>query len=160
MECVRYCGTNDCGASHCPEPIVRHWARAVQTLENPNFAVRLADYAGAPVNRAVQLLPRRASAGLSKAVEAAILVAEIASRFGVVVSWARSAAPPSTHQSRRDISPSAGWSGRFELTVQDPKPEANDPADFIEHARRIRPQKPRQSAKCLSGEFLNRMNRL
>jgi EcsC protein family len=47
-------------------------ARAVDTLENPNFAARIADYAGAPVNRVVQLLPRRASRGLSRAVEAAI----------------------------------------------------------------------------------------
>jgi EcsC family protein len=47
-------------------------ARAVHTLENPNFAARLADYAGAPVTRVVQLLPRRASAGLSKAVEVAV----------------------------------------------------------------------------------------
>jgi EcsC protein family len=47
-------------------------ARAVDTLENPNFAARIADYAGAPVNRVVQLLPRRAGRGLSRAVEAAI----------------------------------------------------------------------------------------
>ncbi len=47
-------------------------ARAVHALENPNFAARLADYAGAPINRVVQMLPRRASAGLSKAVEAAM----------------------------------------------------------------------------------------
>ena len=47
-------------------------ARAVRTLENPNFAARLADYAGAPVNRVVQFLPRRANAGLAKAVEAAM----------------------------------------------------------------------------------------
>ncbi len=47
-------------------------ARAVHTLENPNFAARLADYAGAPINRVVQMLPRRASAELSRAVEAAM----------------------------------------------------------------------------------------
>jgi hypothetical protein len=47
-------------------------ARAVHALENPNFAARLADYAGAPLNRVVQMLPRKATAGLSKAVEAAM----------------------------------------------------------------------------------------
>jgi hypothetical protein len=47
-------------------------ARAVYALENPNFAARLADYAGAPLNKVVQMLPRTASAGLSKAVEAAM----------------------------------------------------------------------------------------
>ena len=50
----------------------RALARAVDALENPNFAAHLADYAGAPVNRVVQMLPRRASKGLSRAVEVAI----------------------------------------------------------------------------------------
>jgi len=48
-------------------------AAAVATLENPNFAARIADYAGAPVNRVLGMLPRAASAGLSKAVEVAML---------------------------------------------------------------------------------------
>ena len=47
-------------------------ARAVHALENPNFAARLADYAGASVNRVAQMLPRRVSKGLSRAVEVAI----------------------------------------------------------------------------------------
>ena len=46
---------------------------AVETLENPNFAARIADYAGAPINRVLGMLPRAASAGLSKAVEVAML---------------------------------------------------------------------------------------
>jgi hypothetical protein len=46
---------------------------AVETLENPNFAARIADYAGAPINRVLGMLPRAASAGLSKAVEIAML---------------------------------------------------------------------------------------
>jgi hypothetical protein len=50
----------------------RALAQAVDALENPNFAARLADYAGASVNRVVQMLPRRASKGLSRAVEVAI----------------------------------------------------------------------------------------
>jgi EcsC protein family len=46
---------------------------AVATLEHPNFAARIADYAGAPVNRVLGMLPRAASDGLSKAVEVAML---------------------------------------------------------------------------------------
>jgi len=46
---------------------------AVAALENPNFAARIADYAGAPINRVLGMLPRAASAGLSKAVEVAML---------------------------------------------------------------------------------------
>ncbi len=55
-------------------PRARHQelARAVRTLEHPNFAARIADYAGAPVNRVLGMLPRRASAGLTKTVELAI----------------------------------------------------------------------------------------
>lgn len=48
-------------------------AAAVTALENPNLAARIADYAGAPVNRVLAMLPRAADAGLSKAVEAAML---------------------------------------------------------------------------------------
>jgi EcsC protein family len=50
----------------------RALARAVDALENPNFAGQLADYAGAPINRVVQMLPRRASRGLSRAIEVAM----------------------------------------------------------------------------------------
>jgi hypothetical protein len=46
---------------------------AVDALENPNFAARIADYAGAPINRVLGMLPNVASAGLSKAVEIAML---------------------------------------------------------------------------------------
>jgi hypothetical protein len=48
-------------------------AVAVRALENPNLAARIADYAGAPVNRVLGMLPRAADAGLSKAVEMAML---------------------------------------------------------------------------------------
>jgi hypothetical protein len=48
-------------------------ARAVEVLEHPNLAARIADYAGAPVNRVLGMLPRAANAGISKAVEAAML---------------------------------------------------------------------------------------
>jgi len=46
---------------------------AVQNLENPNFAARIADYAGVPVNRLFGMLPRIASHRLSAMVRAAIM---------------------------------------------------------------------------------------
>jgi hypothetical protein len=46
---------------------------AVGTLENTNFAARIANYAGAPINRAMGFLPRVAGEGISKAVETAML---------------------------------------------------------------------------------------
>jgi hypothetical protein len=46
---------------------------AVGALENPNFAARIANYAGAPVNRVIGLLPPVAGTGISKAVEGAML---------------------------------------------------------------------------------------
>jgi EcsC protein family len=73
---IQNIGTQNVGVQSVAAPLPRaHYralARAVNTLESSNFAARLADYAGAPVNRVVQLLPRRASRGLSRAVEAAI----------------------------------------------------------------------------------------
>jgi hypothetical protein len=48
-------------------------AAAAATLENPNLAARIADYAGAPINRVLALLPKAADKGLSKAAEAAMM---------------------------------------------------------------------------------------
>jgi hypothetical protein len=45
---------------------------AVAALERPNFATRLADFAGAPVNRVLGMLPKSADAALTKAVEMAM----------------------------------------------------------------------------------------
>jgi hypothetical protein len=45
---------------------------AATTLENPNLAMRIAEYAGAPVNRVLGLLPPVADAGLAKAAEIAL----------------------------------------------------------------------------------------
>ena len=47
--------------------------RAIDNLENQNFAAQLADYAGRPVERAMRLMPKAATSRLNKAVEAAIL---------------------------------------------------------------------------------------
>jgi hypothetical protein len=47
--------------------------RAFLVLENPRFAARLADYAGQPVRRVLQVLPEAANARLNGVVENAIL---------------------------------------------------------------------------------------
>jgi len=47
--------------------------RAFALLENPDFAARLAEYAGQPVRRAMRVMPRPASDRLNRAAEAAIM---------------------------------------------------------------------------------------
>ena len=47
--------------------------RAFFLLERQNFAARLADYAGQPVDRLLRMMPKPASAGLNRAIEAANL---------------------------------------------------------------------------------------
>ena len=47
--------------------------RAVDLLENQNFAARLADYAGQPVDRVLRMMPKAASKGLNRVIEATIL---------------------------------------------------------------------------------------
>jgi hypothetical protein len=47
--------------------------RAVDLLENQNFAARLADYAGQPVDRVLRMMPKAASKGLNRLIEATIL---------------------------------------------------------------------------------------
>src|ERR1700734_2240835 len=49
--------------------------QAVKSLENPNFAARLADYAGVPVNRVLGFLPKIANNQLSAMVRGAIMQA-------------------------------------------------------------------------------------
>jgi hypothetical protein len=56
-----------------PDSHDRELADAVSALENPNLAARIADYAGAPVNRVLSLLPKQADKGLTKVVEVAML---------------------------------------------------------------------------------------
>jgi hypothetical protein len=84
-------------------------ARAVYALENPSFAARLADYAGAPINRVVQMLPRPASAGLSKAVEAAMRKC-LKTAIGSLDPAAR---PPTTWFSTAIAGVTGGVSGFF-----------------------------------------------
>lgn len=51
----------------------RALTKAVRTLEHPNLAARIADYAGAPLNRVLAMLPDTASASISRIVERAML---------------------------------------------------------------------------------------
>ena len=46
---------------------------AVKHLENPNFAARIADYAGKPVNRILSMLPRTVNRQLSGLVRRAVM---------------------------------------------------------------------------------------
>jgi len=47
--------------------------RAFVLLENRNFAARLAEYAGQPVDRVLRVMPKMASDGLNRVIEAAVL---------------------------------------------------------------------------------------
>jgi len=46
--------------------------RAIVLLEYPNFAARLAEYAGQPIDSILRRMPKAANAGLNRALEAAI----------------------------------------------------------------------------------------
>lgn len=47
--------------------------RAFDHLERQNFAARLADYAGQPIDRVLGMMPRQATVGINRAIEAAML---------------------------------------------------------------------------------------
>lgn len=47
--------------------------RAVQSLERPGFAAKLADYAGQPINRVLRMMPRMATERLDQIVRTSIL---------------------------------------------------------------------------------------
>jgi hypothetical protein len=48
-------------------------ASAVKQLENPNFAAKLADYAGAPINRIMSMLPKTVNRRISGMVRDAVM---------------------------------------------------------------------------------------
>ena len=54
-------------------PHAKALQRAFDLLERQNFAARIAEYAGQPVDRLLRMMPRPASAGLNRIMEAAIL---------------------------------------------------------------------------------------
>src|SRR6202046_270629 len=64
-------------------------ASAVKNLENPNFAARLADYAGVPVNRVLGILPKVANNQLGALVRSAIMKA-----LDVAIDTLEDAPPP------------------------------------------------------------------
>jgi hypothetical protein len=77
MGFVPCCAINDMTLDLAPTPLSqidrKALALAVKNLENPNFAARLADYAGVPVNRVLGMLPRIANNHLSTVVRSAIM---------------------------------------------------------------------------------------
>ncbi|MEZ5889397.1 MAG: EcsC family protein [Xanthobacteraceae bacterium] len=79
-------------------------------LERQNFAAWLADYAGQPVERVLGMMPEKASAGLNRAIEAAMLRC-----LEVAVSSREPAAkrPPSGHISSLLVGINGGISGFF-----------------------------------------------
>jgi EcsC protein family len=63
---------------------------AVKTLESPNLAAKIADYAGVPVNRVLSLLPKTANRQLSGLVRTAVMTG-----LDVAVDTLNDKAPPS-----------------------------------------------------------------
>ena len=56
-----------------PPPQHKALQCAIRNLENPDFAARLADYAGRPISRALRLMPKAAADRFNRTVETAIL---------------------------------------------------------------------------------------
>ena len=83
--------------------------RAVQALENPRLAARLADYAGQPINRILRLMPRVASDRLNDVVKSTILKClELA-----IDSLEEVPSPPATWLSSTMAGITGGISGAF-----------------------------------------------
>ena len=77
MGYVPFCAINDMTLELAPTQLsqIDHTALklAVKSLENPNFAARLADYAGIPVNRVLGILPKIANNQLGALVRSAVM---------------------------------------------------------------------------------------
>ena len=83
-------------------------------LERQNFAARLADYAGQPIDRVFSVMPKQASAGLNRVIEAAMLrCLEIA----ISSIEPRAKHPPATHLSSFLAGVNGGVSGFFGLAA-------------------------------------------
>ena len=88
--------------------------RAFGLLERQNFAAWLADYAGQPIDRVLSMMPERASAGLNRAIEAAILrCLELA----ISSIDPRAKRPPAGHFSSLLVGVNGGISGLFGLAA-------------------------------------------
>ena len=84
--------------------------RAFFLLERQNFAARLADYAGQPVDRLLRMMPKSASAGLNRAIEAAILKCL---HLAINLIEPKSKQPPATKLSSLLAGINGGISGFF-----------------------------------------------
>jgi hypothetical protein len=102
------------GLTQLRPPHQKALQRAVRLLENPNFAARLADYAGQPVDRVLRVMPRSASRRLDRVIEAAILrCLEVAIQSIELTSTA----PPATRASTLLAGLTGGVSGFFGLAA-------------------------------------------
>ncbi|MFZ1896170.1 MAG: EcsC family protein, partial [Rhodoplanes sp.] len=92
----------------------RDLQRAFGLLERQNFAARLADYAGQPIDRVLSMMPEQASAGLNRAIEAAMLrCLELA--IGSIEPKAKG--PPARHLAALVAGINGGISGFFGLVA-------------------------------------------
>lgn len=88
--------------------------RAIGNLESQDFASRLADYAGRPINRALRMIPRAASARFNKVVETAILKSL---NIAIRSIEPRSKRPPAQRASSVLAGVSGGLSGFFGIAA-------------------------------------------
>jgi EcsC protein family len=88
--------------------------RAIYELENQDFAARLADYAGKPIERIMRLMPKVASRRINRVVEMAIL-----NCLNIAISSieAKSKAPPAQRAASMLAGISGGVSGFFGLAA-------------------------------------------
>lgn len=88
--------------------------RAINNLENQDFAAQLADYAGKPIERVMRLMPRAATRSVNRVVERAIL-----NCLKVAISSIepRSKAPPAKRSATVLAGLSGGVSGFFGLAA-------------------------------------------
>jgi hypothetical protein len=88
--------------------------RAIMNLENQDFASRLADYAGRPINRALRLMPKVAADRINKVAEVAILKSL---NIAIRSIEPRSKRPPAHRASSVLAGVSGGVSGFFGLAA-------------------------------------------
>jgi hypothetical protein len=95
-------------------PHLKALRRAFVRLERQNFAARLADYAGQPLDRVMRMMPRAASHGVNRTIEGAILRC-----LNLAISSIDQTArrPPATRLSSLMAGVNGGVSGFFGLAA-------------------------------------------
>src|SRR5262249_29628772 len=88
--------------------------RAFVLLENQNFAARLADYAGQPVDRVMRMMPKAANRSLNSAIEAAMLRCL---NLAINSIQSRARRPPATALSSLMAGINGGVSGFFGIAA-------------------------------------------